>query len=224
MKYFFLVCIAIFIFLNLYQWNTCKHLFDMYYFSEHKVWLLLDDAIHNDTYIPFPVIRLFHNKPIFLLKGLFDTGVLYWDIKFLFTLLTPVGVIGMVYGLFHSIRSLVQSRQKLPHMIIILSLFIFPVAFMFRFFPALPFYRVITLPSSILYAFFYGWDLVFSPTLFFYHLITLFSVLICISIYGWSLIIIKHPSRWGVYSLVLIGISLLWTFAVPAELGWVCQL
>lgn len=224
MKYFFFVCITIFIFLNAYQWNTCKHFFDMYYFSQYKVWLLLDDAIHNDSFVPFSIIRLFHNKPVFLLKGLFDAGILYWDIKFLFSFLTPIGTFGLAYGVFHSIRSLAQSKQRLPHMFIILVLFILPFAFMFHFFPPSSFYRVMTSPSSILYAFLYGWDFIFYPLLFYYHLITFFSVFICISIYGWSVIIVKHPSWWGVYSLILLGISLLWIFAVPSELGWVCQL
>lgn len=197
MKKFFLLCLFLFIVFNLYQWLPCFLLKDHFYFSPYAIYILLDDAIHNDISLPFVLIRVLHNKPVFMLKAIVDQWLSYWDIKFLFSLITPVGFVGLIYGLYSIINSFFSSYSQKVFKLFILIL--------------------ITLSPFLE---------IFKPGFLSFHtrLLFLAFVFITTSVYGWFVIINKNKTKGLlVVGAVSLWISLLWGIVVPAELRWMCR-
>lgn len=197
MKYLFLCCLGLFMLFNLYQWHRCQGFGDHYFFSKYKIQLSLDDAIHNDTNIPFILIRFVHNKPVFALKSIFDTWLLYWDIKYIFTLFTPVGVLGLLFGFCQLFNLFVKARTKKPLLLGILIITL-----------CLPFLTLFT----------------FVKIHFYYQLIILSFPIFFLSLYGWNIFLSPYIEKRMVFGAVLFWLSLLWIVGVPSELGWICQL
>lgn len=129
--------IIIFFFLFLWwltPWYFCHNFKDPYYFSIHGLQINLDDLIHNDTGLPFSLIRFYHNKITVFAAATFSRYLLFWDIKFVLNLISFTGIFGLACALWY---------KRYPKILLIL-MFAFPLIEIF-FKPAIIFPVKITL-------------------------------------------------------------------------------
>lgn len=113
-------------------WKKCLDFASVYHFSRYDLELQLIDAIHTDTG-SLIVTRIFHNKPVFLLLDIFKRYTLVLDVNLLVSMLSLVGVVGVVLGLWY----LLSQRRKYLSCLLILVLMLLPLIVVIN--PGVPF-------------------------------------------------------------------------------------
>lgn len=101
-------------------WGGCNRFGDQFHFSYFDLTLRLQEGIHNDTDIPIFLVRLFHNKAAGTLLDIFRETIRFWDISFLISLLSFVGLFGYAYGIFK-----LYERKKMLFLISAIFIFTF---------------------------------------------------------------------------------------------------
>ena len=101
MKKLILIAFLVIMMLSLKEWLTCHNFRDENFFSFYNLKLTLEDAIHNDVNLPITIIRFYHNKLTAFISDSLSKYLLFWDIKFLTHLLSPVGSFGLILGFWH---------------------------------------------------------------------------------------------------------------------------
>lgn len=105
MKKILLIASLVVISFQFKQWFTCHELKNIYHFSVYELQIILDDLIHNDTGLPFVLIRAYHNKITNSAIEVFKSYISYWDIKFLVNLLLPVGLFGLIWTFLYGMKN-----------------------------------------------------------------------------------------------------------------------
>lgn len=119
---------------SLRTWFACNRLTDPYYFSPFDLQLRLIEAIHSDMGIPLFVVRLFHNKVVGTVLDVFHSYILFWDLRFVFSLIGPAMFALAVIGIY----VLLKNKKPLFFLLILALLALFPfIQILFR--SAIPF-------------------------------------------------------------------------------------
>lgn len=146
-----IIIILIFLFqlIPLKAWTACKNFFDFYHFSLYDLELQLIYAINHDQDLPVLLARTFHNKLLQFFIDIYKRYVHFLDPQLLITMLTFVGVFGVLASVWYFLNS--KKKNKLI-LVLILICFILPlgnVIFNFQ----LPFIfklLIIALPFNLL--------------------------------------------------------------------------
>lgn len=133
-----LFCVIILLyFWWLTPWFFCGGFKEPFHFSVYSLQLNLNNLIHNDTGLPFTLIRFYHNKMAFFVITLLSSLLRFWDITFLVNLVSIMGIFGLFYG-FLTFSKEIFSKPFLK--ILIIFMIILPlVETLFRpqiYFPA----------------------------------------------------------------------------------------
>jgi hypothetical protein len=86
------------------QWLSCMRYPGQFHFSQFDLSLRLIEAIHNDGGVPLFIVRLFHNKIVGTVIDVYNSYTHYWDITFLVSLLSFVGVFGLLSCVWYLFR------------------------------------------------------------------------------------------------------------------------
>lgn len=128
MKKIFLIFSLVVISFQLKTWFACHDLKNIYHFSVYELQIILDDLIHNDTGLPFALIRAYHNKITNSAIEVFRSYISYWDVKFLVNLLMPVGVFGLIWTFLYRMKNkFVLSLIALAFLLPFFEIFLKPV-------------------------------------------------------------------------------------------------
>jgi hypothetical protein len=111
-------------FLTLWNWFLCRGFKDMFLFSQPAFQLRLMGEIHTDQTIPVFLTRIFHNKLTQFLLDIISIYIQFWDIRFLLTFLSPIGIFGLVYGIWHFIHVKKTLLQKLALLLLLVVPFV----------------------------------------------------------------------------------------------------
>jgi hypothetical protein len=104
------------------RWLACGKLADFFHYSSFDLKLRIEEAVHNDRGISLLLVRLFHNKVIGTLIDLYTELFRYIDSLYLVNLLSPLGVFGVLAGLYY-----VNKRFSWRYLLGLVGiLFIFP--------------------------------------------------------------------------------------------------
>lgn len=107
----------------LYKWVDKTSFLDKYHYSSPFLQIKIDNAIHNDINQPIGLIRFYHNKISFFLNDIFDRWLLYYDIKLVVILISPVGAFGFYIGIFN----LLFTKKTALSKILLFFIFSLPV-------------------------------------------------------------------------------------------------
>lgn len=123
-KIILILCVLLFLY-GLTRWFTCGDFKPEYHFSPYSLKLISDDYIHNDTGLPFCLIRFYHNKIALSATLIYSAYLKYWNIQFLTGLFLFTGAMGMLFALWYCL-----TRNYFPRFIKILVtlMIIFPLA------------------------------------------------------------------------------------------------
>lgn len=103
-------------------WFVCQKFIDQFYFSSLDLQLRMVEAIHTDSQTPLFFVRFFHNKLTGSLIDVFRSYVLYYDVRFLLSLVGFTGFICALAGVYYL---LVERKHKLLYVFLMLF-FVFP--------------------------------------------------------------------------------------------------
>lgn len=107
--------------LALKPWLLCRNF--IYHFSVLDLNLQLIDAIHTD-YGSILVTRIFHNKPVFFILDIYKRYVHYIDIQFLTALISFVGFLGLLFGVWYFLSA---KKKHKTLAILLMFIVIFPL-------------------------------------------------------------------------------------------------
>lgn len=87
----------------LFHWNGCV-IDSKFFFSPLDVKLRILFDIRSDQHVPYTIARMLHNKITQGSMDIFNTYIHFWDIRFLFMLLSPFTLSGLLIWLYFVIR------------------------------------------------------------------------------------------------------------------------
>lgn len=105
MKKILLIIILIVGIIQIQSWFSCHDFKETFHFSKYPVLLELDNLVHNDTGLPFVLIRFYHNKIAQSAISIFSSYLRFWDVKFLVNLLLPVGIFGLIWTFLYGLKN-----------------------------------------------------------------------------------------------------------------------
>ena len=108
--------------LPLRAWLACKNFLDYYHFSLYDLELQLIYAINHDQGLPVLLARTFHNKLLQFFIDVYKRYTHFLDPQLLITLLTFVGVFGVVISIWYFLNS--NKRDKKVFLLIAVSFLI----------------------------------------------------------------------------------------------------
>jgi len=149
MKRILLLIILIISISQISSWFGCRDFKDAFHFLKYSVLLELDNLVHNDTDLPFALIRAYHNKVIQTVINIFSAYLRFWDILFLVNLLLPIGILGLLWGLLDG------SKVKIVQILTIIASILPFVEIFFKPFIYFPI-KIILLSLPILIISIYG--------------------------------------------------------------------
>lgn len=120
MRKILLLIILIISIVQIKSWFSCHDFKETFHFSKYPVLLELDNLVHNDTGLPFVLIRFYHNKIAQSAISIFSSYLRFWDVKFLVNLFLPIGIFGLVWGFLYGLKT--RMIQILSLLILILPL------------------------------------------------------------------------------------------------------
>lgn len=148
-----LIILGIFELFFLRQWLVCVRFADNFHFSPFGMSLRLIEAIYNDGGVPLVFVRIFHNKILGTVVDIYDSYLRYWDLVFLISLFSFVGLFGLIFYIGY----LFQGRlAKWARVLFVIGLImpIFETLFVFQFTIIL---QLGFLASPLLMMSFVGW-------------------------------------------------------------------
>jgi len=136
-KYILIGIVIIYQFILLRNFFSCWDFKSDFHFSSYGLRLKIEGEINNDVGIPFIIVRFFHNKINFFILDIFKRWIFFWDLPFLLSHLSIIGVFGLLAGAWYLFEAVIKKEIKSD-----LFLFIYIVFFPFLeiiFSPKLPF-------------------------------------------------------------------------------------
>lgn len=95
------------------QWFLCRQFKDFIHLASTNQSLSLVGLIHNDQGQSLFIVRLFHNKVGVFLDLFFRYYLKFWDDRFLLNLLSVVGFIGIVLGIWYLMAGNFKNKKYL---------------------------------------------------------------------------------------------------------------
>ncbi len=114
--------IILFQLVPLKAWALCKNFFDFYHFTVFDLELQLIYAINHDQELPVLLARTFHNKLLQFFIDVYKRYTHFLDPQLLITLLTFVGVLGVLLAIWYFLNS--KKKNRKVFLLIILSFLI----------------------------------------------------------------------------------------------------
>lgn len=192
MRKFLLIFLIVIELLYLRAWFTCDRLSQFYLFSYSSSLLDMKGELGPDKNLPLWLIRIFHNKPIDISLDIARNYIQFWDIRFLISVLSIIGVVGFLYGFYYFFQSIKKNSFVLV-LIVILILFPFIETF---FDPRIDFRLKIALLA------------------FPYELFSLFGF--------WKFMKLSHHQLFIIMTFVLIDISLWFLYITQGNVYALC--
>ncbi len=118
-KVFLILGLLVLQLIPLKAWTACKNFFDYYHFSLYDLELQLIYAINHDQGLPVLLARTFHNKLLQFFIDVYKRYTHFLDPQLLITLLTFVGVFGVVISIWYFLNA--KNRNKKLGFLILIS-------------------------------------------------------------------------------------------------------
>ena len=100
-------------------WLICQRFFDQFYYSSLDLQLRMIESIHAESGTPIFLVRFFHNKLVGSLLDGFRSYTLYFDFRFLTSLIGVTGLLFALVGVYHLL-----SEKKTKRSYVFLALII----------------------------------------------------------------------------------------------------
>lgn len=92
--------------------SSCWDFKSDFHFSSYGLKLKIEGEINNDVGLPFFVVRFFHNKINFFILDIYKRWLFFWDLPFLLSHLSIIGVFGLLVEIYYLFNSIIKKEKK----------------------------------------------------------------------------------------------------------------
>lgn len=129
-KLLIVIVATLVVILYLSHWLGCR-LDSKFFFSALDVKLRIIFDIRSDQYVRAWEARMLHNKITQGSVDVFNAYIQFWDVRFLFFFLSPLGVLGLISWTYYAIKK--QRVEQFYEKIFLALSFLIPFVILFGF-------------------------------------------------------------------------------------------